>query len=57
MRLKQGKDFTTDDVLKEGYAQNDVLALVDGRIIGGMSYAIDRKLKQPPEEDPKGTCA
>lgn len=52
MRLKQGQDFGPGDVPARENARIDVVAVADGRTIGGMSYAVDPKLKVPPKEYP-----
>jgi hypothetical protein len=45
LRLKPGKDFTAQDVVKaRSNAVIEVLATADGIVVGGMSYTLDPKL-------------
>lgn len=55
MSLKQGKDFSPSDVERAGTrAVITVRTLIDGLAIGGMTYAIDPRLKTPAVETPTG---
>lgn len=48
LRLKAGKEFTADDVLKaEDSAVIHVEAYANGILVGGMSYTLDPKMKAP----------
>jgi hypothetical protein len=53
LRLKPGLDFTASDVPRAGSRARIVVRLiVNGIPVGGMSYAIDPQLKDPPSELP-----
>jgi len=55
LSLTPGQEFTPADVAAAGRAAViDIHALIDDILIGGMSYAIDPKLKTPPAELPTG---
>jgi hypothetical protein len=54
LSVRQGRDFSIQDVMKAGSeAIIRVQTLVDGLIVGGMTYAIDPALKLPPREHPE----
>ena len=49
--LDPGNEFTADEIRAAGAdLRIRVRTLVDGAIVGGMSYALDPSLKQPPRE-------
>lgn len=51
--LVPGGDFGPEDVPKDAQAATiKIRTRVAGLLIGGMSYAIDPKLKHPPSERP-----
>jgi hypothetical protein len=51
--LDPGKEFTADEIRAAGTdLRIKVRTLVDGAIVGGMSYALDSSLKEPPRERP-----
>jgi hypothetical protein len=54
MSLKRGTDFSAADVISAApKAGIEIITLVDGIPIGGMTYAIDPRLKTPPVELPR----
>lgn len=54
MGLEEGGNFSTSDVEAAGKdTVIEVLSLVDNQLVGGMTYLIDSKLKEPPVEVPK----
>lgn len=53
MDLKQGEDFTPSDVEAAGTnAVIEIQTLIDSQVVGGMTYSIDSKMKQPAPEFP-----
>lgn len=57
MDLKQGEDFSPSDVEAAGTkVVIEVLTLIDSQVVGGMSYAIDPKMKTPAPELPEDIC-
>jgi hypothetical protein len=52
MQLKPGSDFGAGDVSADTRIQVEVLG--DGMLIGGMSYQLDPRLKEPARETPDG---
>ena len=46
--LKEGKPFKPSEL--KGGQMIRILAKVDGRVVGGLSYLIDPKLAKPPRE-------
>jgi hypothetical protein len=56
MDLTQGEDFAPSDVEAAGTkAAIEVLTLIDSQVVGGMSYAINPKMKTPAVEFPEAT--
>jgi zinc metalloprotease ZmpB len=50
--LQPGQDFSPEDVPAGTQAMIEIHTLMDGQLIGGMSYAIDPKMKTPAVELP-----
>ena len=46
--LKEGRPFKPSEL--KGGQMIRILAKVDGRVVGGLSYLIDPKLTKPPKE-------
>lgn len=51
MRLRPGENFTADDVRAASESSViEVTSLADGRVVGGMSYALDPEMTEPAVE-------
>jgi hypothetical protein len=53
--VQAGKDFVAGDV-EAGSAMIRVKTLIDGIIVGGMSYLVDPTLREPAREHEGGSC-
>jgi hypothetical protein len=53
LAVRQGQDFSPDVIPAGPGAFIRVQTLIDGLVVGGMTYAVDPVLKLPPKEHPE----